>query len=168
MYNPSPKLVSEARDHELSAVQEVVAKLDPQPNKEVDTDMLFKESENAMVKYGFIEKGDGTVGITEKGQILLSILFARTQALSEFVLHVDMPPQDMKKIISSLSDKELSEKGIATAVLTLLKHTKSGQPGLLLNFFSFLVYRAIARVSEVYGDDDGTTPTGAPSGTTLH
>jgi hypothetical protein len=136
---PSSELVYEVTQNEVKAVADIVKVLDPAPGKPVDTELLFSEAQKALNKFKFLETSEEGIAITLEGQILLSLIMARTESVIDFVTTLNLTPIEMTEIIKGLSD----ESRIGESVMKIMDKFNSGQPGLLVNVFAFLVYRAI-------------------------
>lgn len=152
---PTQELVEQARESEVKAVMETMKALDPIPGEEPDATIVFEQSAKSLFNQDLVRKIDnGGVEITTKGQIVLSIMMARTESISEFIMTLNMGAEDTMK---SLSDVE-NRTNTGPLIDRLMDHIGSGQPGLLVNLFSFLIYRSIVIANDYYqqlDQDDG-------------
>lgn len=158
MDNLSSSIVQEVRQTEVKVLMEVMKTLDPNPGEDPDSSEIFNISKDSMLSHGLIEKVNDKIGITLRGQVLLSIIMARTNSVSDFVMSLGMSAQDTTETITDLQN----HTNIETVMDRLIGHVGSGQPGLLVNIFSFLVHRSIVIANELDGfdsfesDDDDT------------
>lgn len=143
-------ILEQARASEVKAVMEVMKTLDPEPGEEPSSDLIFDACKDALQNNGLISfvKENQTVGITDKGQVLLSLMMARLEAALDFIVSLNMSAEDTTRTLEDIS----SLSGVGPAINRIMGHIGGGQPGLLINFFSFLVFRSILIANSLFAD----------------
>lgn len=130
----TPELIQEARESEVSAVMDMMKALNPSPGSEPSPNDVFEQAKKTLLTHGlFARVGDGGIEITTKGQILLSIMMARTDSISEFVIALGMSVEDTTTILSDIQNKTNAD----SIIDKLMDRIGSGQPGLMVNLLAF-------------------------------
>ena len=147
------ELLAQARASEVKAVIETMKELNPEPGEEPCPELVFDTCKKALLGQGLINRIEeaGTIEITLKGQVLLSLMVARLDAVSDFIMTLNMSAEDTTKTLDDVGDLV----GVEFAVDRMMKHVGGGQPGLLINFFSFLIYRSILVANSLFDEING-------------
>lgn len=153
------ELVEQAKESEMKAVMETMKAIDPVPGVEPDADVIFEHCKKALVNHGLVEEVENGVKITTSGQIVLSLMMARQDAISEFIVTLNMDRETTIETLDSVHNKTNPE----FVIDKLLDHIGSGQPGLLVNMFSFFIYRSIEVANSFYEEAEEDS-----AGKTIH
>lgn len=149
------ELLEQAQASEVRAVIETMRVLDPEPGEDPSPELIFSASKKVLTEQGLLNSipESASIEITLKGQVLLSLMMARIESVSDFILTLNMSAEDTTKTL----DDVCNLMGVEVAIDRMMKHIGGGQPGLLINFFSFLIYRSILVANTMF-DDLSTHP----------
>jgi hypothetical protein len=146
------ELLDQARASEVKAVIETMRVLDPEPGEEPSPELIFSASKKVLTEQGLLNSipESASIEITLKGQVLLSLMMARIESVSDFIMTLNMSAEDTTKTL----DDVCNLMGVDAAISRMMKHIGGGQPGLLINFFSFLIYRSILVANTMFDELD--------------